>query len=403
MARGAPNYDNNTWPVTHNGQQADLYRGCIKCTNKEIYAPSNTERVWGPDRLAALQALPAADVEQFLRDALHPTQLASIIGHLKMAKLWTEASATDVQSLVNTLSAAYNARLSKKGKLLEPTEVTEEYHKVVKGLEPYRRFLALRGLATASATAIACCWPETQQVWLTCAGQKFQADYLQLQDFFAGPASVDAARRQNILPRTVTALAVQKLEEDFWGAYTRKHAGRDTPLQQQVLRAFMTAQLPDEPVIDYLERANNHFTRLDGRRPPGTQPIPEWLLEQLIVMGLNPLLVPELTPPPSDTKPLKWREAAVREMLTDKEAFCRKYGVGLTPTANPNNKAHCDGANQDDINAYVNARHRMKSKPEAGGNGGNGGNDGNGGNGFNGRGGRGGYRGNRGGRGGHNG
>ena len=72
----------------------------------------------------------------------------------------------------------------------------------------------------------------------------------------------------------------------------------------------MTAQLPDEPVIDYLERANNHLARLDGRRPPGTQPIPEWLLEQLIVMGLNPLLVPELTPPPSDTKPLKWRGAS---------------------------------------------------------------------------------------------
>ena len=120
MARGAPNYDNNTWPITHNGQQADLYRGCIKCTDKEIYLRPTLERVWGPDRLAVLQALPAADVEQFLRDALHPTQLASIIGHLKMAKLWTEASVTDVQSLVTRSPPTYNAPLSKKGNYWSP-------------------------------------------------------------------------------------------------------------------------------------------------------------------------------------------------------------------------------------------------------------------------------------------
>ena len=71
-----------------------------------------------------------------------------------------------------------------RGNYSKPTEVTEEYHKVVKGLGHLTAASsAHRHLATASATAIACCSPRPNKSGSPARARKVQADYLQLQDF----------------------------------------------------------------------------------------------------------------------------------------------------------------------------------------------------------------------------
>ena len=327
-ATGPPTYAQRTWMVLHNGGQlqVDLFKGCLTCNAKVTYALTSRPPAWAAPLRLQFAPLAAAALAAFLRGQI-PAAAESLeiaIGNLNKAKLLPERATHNIPGLVSRLTAALSQRLPKKekGVYLEPAVVLEEYHKAFQQEPVFRRFCALREFASTHHPDR--CWPETLRVWQSSAAATFPENLLLLDQYFIGPVSTAPANRSAIFPKDILEDALAKLEAEFWSLYAGENAGKNLRLAALVDRLYSATQMPQESTPDFLRRFTIHLENLEARRPPGSQPLPSWLVEILVLKALNPHVVARLVPPPVDGQPFEWKQDKTRTLLSDAEDFLRR-------------------------------------------------------------------------------
>ena len=132
------------------------------------------------------------------------------------------------------------------------------------------RFPGLRTWAAAKSKGS---WPDTTATWLeTAAATRFNHDLLLLYRFYVGPPSAD---KPALIPKSVLARVVERLEEEFWTRYKQKHANKAIAFPVHLRHMLLLTQQPQEAVIAFLERASIVQRQVQARRPPDTPPLPE--------------------------------------------------------------------------------------------------------------------------------
>ena len=92
---------------------------------------------------------------------------------------------------------------------------------------------------------------------------------------YVGPPSAD---KPALIPKSVLARVVERLEEEFWTRYKQKHANKAIAFPVHLRHMLLLTQQPQEAVIAFLERASIVQRQVQARRPPDTPPLPEWFL-----------------------------------------------------------------------------------------------------------------------------
>ena len=107
-----------------------------------------------------------------------------------------------------------------------------------------------------------------------------------------------------------------------------------------------------------------------ARRPPGSEPLPDWFLERIIIDGIQPPILEALKDPPTDTSRFPWQGTdnnnQLRQQLVEAERRLRQSNP--TPALPPNvrdNAASFDAVNERDINNFQQIRHHLWSPDQS--------------------------------------